>query len=633
MAGEQHDEDQQAQETTTQKLRPTAAGTPNQGQIQRQKRKESSVKWKSTNKNDPSPSMRWAIHVLVHLLCIGIYLYPILQPNPYGGPTLDEMHIMSSDNQDIQGDSSLLTILKNDYWGRPMQKEDSHKSWRPLTVLSLRHLKGLYNTQQLTTHRIVNILAHATAADLVGILATRLFPAVSSPFLLHIITKIVFALHPTHVEVTANAANRNHIMAVICSLALGDPYLAMPMFFIALIAGFLISETFLFQIPAAIVTMVVIANVQILHAKPTDDTKLIRNHHPSLGLILTAIRLLPRIMLMILSIAVYLGGRYYFDTLDIPEGLIRPAENPFYTFAGMHRVRNYMYVLSVHILKSYGMDPIGFSHEYGFDCIPALEDWNDPRLFLPASLAVLHVLSLLIGLYRPRHLLGYVLIHFAWLLTLFPVSGLVKVGTFVSDRIVVPSSVSVCFWVGFGLYYWLTTAIHSLPAKPLQALVVGWLLMMSYLKIHNRALDWMDSISLMSSGLKACPRFAKLHMEMSKIYSGLYPDKLNLQTSLDHLEIAREIDPNFCDLHQQFAHVAIQRGDYYTYEEELTQAVLCPFTMGGAFPKWQQYWQVAENNAVGPTQKAAVKERQAYYTRIIQDAVQKEREKEMASTA
>ena len=571
------------------------------------------------------------LHLIVHLFCIGLYLYPILQPNPYGGPTLDELHIMSSDNKDIQGDSSLLTILKNDYWGRPMQKEDSHKSWRPLTVLSLRHLKGLYNTQQLTTHRIVNILAHATAADLVGVLATRLFPGVANPFLLHVVTKVVFALHPTHVEVTANAANRNHIMAVICSIALSDPFLAMPMFFIAIIAGFLISETFLFQIPAAIVTMVVVANVQILHSKPTRQTQSIHNHHPLFGLILTAIRLLPRIMLLILSIAVYLGGRYYFNTLDIPEGLIRPAENPFYPFEGMHRVRNYLYVLSIHIMKSYGLDPVGFSHEYGFDCIPALDDWEDPRLSLPAILAVLHILSLVAGFYRPKLLLGYVLIHFAWLLTLFPVSGLVKVGTFVSDRIVVPSSISVSLWVGFGLYYWLTTAIHYLPAKPLQALLIGWLLMMSYLKVHNRALEWMDSISLMSSGLKSCPRFAKLHMEMSKIYSGLYPDQLNLQQSLDHLEMARDIDPNFCDLHQQFAHVAIQRGDYHTYEEELTQAVLCPFTMGGAYPMWQRYWQVANNNAMGPTEQASVKERQAYYTRIIQEAVQKEREMEIKS--
>lgn len=35
-------------------------------------------------------------------------------------------------------DSSLFSLLKNDYWGTPMSSLFSHKSYRPLTVLSFR---------------------------------------------------------------------------------------------------------------------------------------------------------------------------------------------------------------------------------------------------------------------------------------------------------------------------------------------------------------------------------------------------------------------------------------------------------------------------------------------------------------
>jgi Domain of unknown function (DUF1736) len=640
--------------------------------------------------------MQRLLHVVVHGICLVLYLKPILSSthihNKYAGPTLDEMHIMSHDNQDIQGNATLTEIFSNDYWGRPMQSASSHKSWRPLTVLSFRYLKGMYTSYQLTTHRMINVIAHACTADLVGILAVRLIPGVveggPTTFLVHLVTKLLFGLHPTHVEVTANAANRPHILAVLCSVALCDPSLPMLFFGLALVLGFLCSETFLFQLPAAIVTMVVIRNHQRLSMEtkqsedeeaenkekgnpvpksksdsggietegddddddddtaPAADPKK-RQQHFLVPLILSAISLIPRIFLVLLAIAVYLGGRYHFDTLDIPEGLIRPAENPFYHFSGPHRVRNYLYVLAIHVAKSWGLDPIGFSHEYGFDCIPSLESWSDPRLALPAVLFGTLIVGTLILLvivavqsspkngssttartfFHYQVLLGCVLVHWAWLFTLFPISGVVKVGTFVADRIVVASTVSVCIWLGYALVYWMTVAVHYLPAKPLQALLIGWILAVSYLKINNRTLQWMDSISLMESALVTCPRFAKVHMEMSKIYSGLYPDKLNLATSRYHLEQAQAIDPALCDIHQQFAHVAIQQGNYLEYEDELTQAVLCPFTMGGALEMWQRYWQVALNSAT-PAQMEAVQERQARYTRIIQQAVEVEKAKE-----
>ena len=571
------------------------------------------------------------IQFLVHTLCVVIYLIPILTPNPYGGPTLDELHIMSPDNKDISGESGLVDVFKNDYWGRPMQSQSSHRSWRPLTVLTFRYLKGLYSASQLTMHRCVNAFTHAAAAEAVGILATRLF-APSAPrqaILLKMITKVIFALHPTHVEVAANAANRNHILAILFSTILADPESPLWFFVLALVAGFLSSETFLFQVPAAIITATVIQYYHDRRRKEDiDDGRNSRVSFVVVEVLVSALKIFPRIFFQVLAVGLYLGGRAYFDTLDIPEGLIRPAENPFYSFAGEHRVRNYLYILAIHVAKSWGMDPIGFSHEYGFECVPALEDWSDPRLSLVFVVTATMMLSLVVAVVFPRVLLGPVAIHLAWSLTLFPISGLVKVGTFISDRIVVASTVSVSMWVGFGIWYWFTKGMKSLPAAPLQSIFVGWLITVSYLKVHTRSLQWMDSISLLESSLVTCPRFAKAHMEMSKIYSGLYPHKFNLSKAREHLDTAREIDPQMCDLHQQFAHVAIQEGNYLEYENELTQAVLCPFTMGGALPAWQRYWQVANSNARTDQQRMELHQRQTKHATTIQEAVAEAQRKE-----
>ena len=362
-------------------------------------------------------------------------------------------------------------------------------------------------------------------------------------------------------------------------------------------------------------------------------------------MILTTITLLPRIFFVVLSIIVYLGGRYHFNTLDIPEGLIRPAENPFYHFKGIERVRNYIYVLTIHIMKSLGLDVVGFSHEYGYNCIPSIDSWDDTRLILVGCL-FFAMISITLGIivyvmyqssksstlsyYKHQVLLGVTIIHWFWLITLFPISGVVKVGTFISDRIVVPTTVSVSILMGYLIVHWFTTVIHKLPSKlqPLQGFILGWLLIMSCSKIYNRTNNWMDSISLMESSLETCPNFAKVHMEISKIYSGLYADKLNLSKSRYHLEIAKSIDPELCDIHQQFAHVAIQQGNYLEYEEELTQAVLCPFTMGGAMEMWQRYWNIALQNASPGTSQDAVRQRQMKYSQIIQNAVEEEKRKE-----
>jgi hypothetical protein len=395
---------------------------------------------------------------------------------------------------------------------------------------------------------------------------------------------------------------------------------------LSLICGFLCSETFLFQVPAAMVSLVVLQYyARQKSGANSGDRKLISVLK---DYTFSAFYVLPRLIFMVAAMGAYLGGRYYFDTLDIPEALIRPAENPFYHFKGEHRVRNYMYTLAVHVAKSWGLDPIGFSHEYGFDCVSALESWEDPRLALPAGIAFLLSLSLILALRYPRALLGPVLIHWAWLMTLFPISGVLKVGTFISDRIVVASSVSVCLWVGFALYYWATKGIHKLPAQPLQGLFVGWLLITSYMKIHNRSLDWMDSISLMESSLETCPNFAKVHMETSKIYSGLYPNLRNLGKARHHLNRAREIDPNLCDVHQQYAHVAIQQNKYLEYEREITEAILCPFTMGGALEMWKRYWPVALASAMSSSEKIEIQARQEEYSRKIQEHAMKQQQEE-----
>ena len=277
--------------------RPRTTSTSTSTSVKKKKKKKTTTKPAVVATSSRNRILRLLLQGTIHFFCIGLYLIPILTPNEFAGPTLDEAHVMSGDIQkDIHDpDASWKQIFSNDYWGRPMNSPSSHKSWRPLTILSFRYLKGPYidlatqSIQQLTVHRFVNAILHATVGDLVGQLATQLslIETLTSRRIisqqhqllgLQLITKVIFCLHPTHVEVTANAANRNHLLAVLFGVILCfpgrrassirsagaliiTPAITTPfwLFLLAMLMGYLASETFLFMIPGVMVTMTVIA--------------------------------------------------------------------------------------------------------------------------------------------------------------------------------------------------------------------------------------------------------------------------------------------------------------------------------------------------------------------------------------
>jgi hypothetical protein len=576
------------------------------------------------------------LNAVLHLLCILLYLIPILQYGDHRKPVLDEPHVTSPDNRDVNDpNTTLATIFTNDYWGRPMNSPSSHKSWRPLTVLSFRWLKGGAVLRDLTSHRIVNVLAHAAAAELVGILGSIFaldsyranVDVIDDAMVVKLLAKAAFALHPTHVEVI-NAANRPHLLAVLCSVTLCDPRAPTWVFLAALTSGYLVAETFLFQVVPAAVTAACIVYLRTYHG-PSQ----VRRRPKRFVVQILAVVPWFRVCILGGSAVAYYGFRYYRDWLSIPDGLIRPAENPFYGLRGWHRARNYLYVVAVHVAKAWDADFVGFSHEYGYECIPEINDWMDPRLRVPAAIFAGYAIVFLYLCIKQRRQsvlsLPFILFvfHLSWMITLFPISGIVKVGTFIADRIVVASTVSTSVLAGIVAARWIAPGlVHRRKNRPPQSyyrlysllVVAGFM----WRRINMRTKDWMDPKSLLESSFKTCPRFAKAHLEASKIYSGLYPEFLNLTHSRWHLERAEAIDPEFCDVHQQFAHVAIQEGKMLEFEDRLCRALLCQFTLGGSMPLWNRYWTMALNAQVQPPHVVReARERYQRYTEVLNRAI------------
>ena len=125
-----------------------------------------------------------------------------------------------------------------------MTSESSH-IWSPFTIWSFRFI----GKNTLWVHRVFNVITHAATAELVSILLT-------TDFTTRIMIKLVFALHPTHVEVTDSAANRPHLLVCLFAVVVSNPSLNILGVILFEIMGLLCAETFIFSMPAILLTLI-----------------------------------------------------------------------------------------------------------------------------------------------------------------------------------------------------------------------------------------------------------------------------------------------------------------------------------------------------------------------------------------
>lgn len=66
------------------------------------------------------------------LLAIVVYL------NGLNGDFVHDDIFAIKRNRDVTGSNGLIDVIFNDFWGAPMSSNASHKSYRPLTILTFR---------------------------------------------------------------------------------------------------------------------------------------------------------------------------------------------------------------------------------------------------------------------------------------------------------------------------------------------------------------------------------------------------------------------------------------------------------------------------------------------------------------
>ncbi|MBN3304077.1 TMTC3 protein, partial [Amia calva] len=117
------------------------------------------------------------------------------------------------DNKDLRPSTPLKNLFQNDFWGTPMAEERSHKSYRPLTVLTFR-LNYVFSELTAMSYHLLNLLLHGVVC-VIFLRVCRLFLDKNSS----LVAALLFAVHPVHTEAVTGVVGRAELLSSIFLLA------------------------------------------------------------------------------------------------------------------------------------------------------------------------------------------------------------------------------------------------------------------------------------------------------------------------------------------------------------------------------------------------------------------------------
>lgn len=100
------------------------------------------------------------------ILLISVISLLVYWNSIWGGFVFDDHRaILTNDDLDARK-TSLFELFTHDFWGGSMSRRESHKSYRPLTVLSYRYLNYYFAELNPFIYHCTNVVLHSIACIL-----------------------------------------------------------------------------------------------------------------------------------------------------------------------------------------------------------------------------------------------------------------------------------------------------------------------------------------------------------------------------------------------------------------------------------------------------------------------------------
>ncbi|CAL1294996.1 unnamed protein product [Larinioides sclopetarius] len=419
------------------------------------------------------------------------------------------------ENMDLRPTTPLSNLLYNDFWGTPMHREESHKSYRPLCVLTFRINYWLHELNPLGYH-LVNTVLHTV----VCLLYYR-FCCDFLPFTPSFVTSMLFAVHPIHTEAVTGVVGRAELLSSIFFLLALQTYIRStrqkgPNDYKALLRCLLFAGLAMLSKEQGITVVAVCVTYDIFLVQKSSRAPLVPDRAPR-GKIKGPTPtwrkdLVLRLLVMTMGTALLLAARMKLMGTKLP--VFNKFDNPasVESWPIRHLTHHYLVLLNAWLL----FFPSDLCCDWTMGTIPLVTSFFDLRL-LPTVLFYAVICIFVWKIYKSeitiskRIMMGVSLCVFPFI----PASNLLyPVGFVVAERVLYIPSMGFCFLVAHGWHLlYQTERKHNFF---LQVCIVI-LLCLNISKTVKRNFDWKDEETLFRSGLRITKNNAKLYNNLGHV--------------------------------------------------------------------------------------------------------------------
>ncbi|XP_036435293.1 protein O-mannosyl-transferase TMTC4 [Colossoma macropomum] len=507
--------------------------------------------------------------------------------NSYDGDFVFDDSEAIINNKDLNPATPLNNIWKNDFWGSNLSSNSSHKSYRPLTVLTFRlnyllagglHPVG-FHVLNIGLHCVISALMIDVFAILIGGLAcdekaTRLAHVPKASLL----AALFFAVHPVHTESVAGIVGRADLL---CALFFQLSFLS---YCRAFQCGdkndkFSVSWIVVSLLLCAVAMLCKEQGITVLGVNAAFDILMICNlniyeltHRLLVGRKAAGVGewvrkgLLVRLALLLFGGSLLLYARWRimgtgppaFTEVDNPASF---AENVFLRIVNY----NYYYSLNAWLL----LCPWWLCFDWSMGCVPLIKSASDWRIVW-----LLLLWACLIGLIRQalcspdsskRRTLTFGLVLLV--IPFLPASNLFfRVGFVIAERVLYLSTAGYCLILAYAVAY--CCCCWRRHKKLLQAAMLA-LLGMNVVRCALRSQQWRTEQSLFTSALSVCPLNAKVHYNVGKNLA----DRGNQSAAIRYYREAVRLHPKYVHAMNNLGNILKERNELQEAEELLSTAV------------------------------------------------------------
>ncbi|XP_032445974.1 protein O-mannosyl-transferase TMTC1 isoform X1 [Xiphophorus hellerii] len=482
----------------------------------------------------------WAAACYVALLVLCSLCY---SNSLYGELVHDDVWAIVN-NPDVRPGSSLRNIFRNDFWGKRMADNTSHKSYRPLCILTFKLNILLGGMTPLYFH-IINVCLHCAVTCLLMYTCER---CVFENPCLAFITALLFAVHPVHTEAVSGIVGRADVLACLLFLLTFhlyirsiDEWVSEDSFPSTVSPGSLLISLFLGTCAMLVKeTGITVFGVCLLYDALVLCRKPLTHHLLSSRLkdfphfctpFIKRACLISGYVVTIMSVRLWLmgGSMPLFSEQDNPASFSPHLLTRFLT---------YSYLLSFNAWLL--LAPVVLCYDWQVGSIPLVESLGDVRnaaTILLAAVMIALCLHCLFSLKRQEKkevLVGIFFLVFPFI----PASNLFfRVGFVVAERVLYMPSMGYCILVAAGLGRLFSVA-GRWGTTLLSVCMLLLILLFSWKTVQQNTV-WLSREALFRSGLKTLPHNAKVHYN----YANFLKDSARHEEAIYHYNKALRLYP------------------------------------------------------------------------------------------